>query len=357
MPESRDTPAAVLVTLTLACSAEEPTGTEHLVLHASETPVCAGTRVDADADVDRIASAFGLVPVARIGLYYGESEVAERCPEGASGCASRWDDQVWIAADGRVSLVHEIVHAVRRQHRLDGPRVFEEGLAQVLRGREDLWAGSALDVNAPRPGPVELMGLSTDEYYERDGLYIFAGSIVDWMIDAFGRDAVLAFTTDPAFEEDMPHDAVEAVIFDYLGVRSAELDARYHDDAPWDWDVGTRCPDGSTQPLGGGQQWSGTLSCDDPDTLGPEADSNGELYTASRSWCFSVTETSMVRARFDAAGGLLIVVPGDHDAGRGISVDPGSSMDVELEAGSWQLRVYSESLEPLTWSVDVERVE
>lgn len=356
MPPSSRTLVAVAVALTVACSPDEPVESAYVRLEPTDTPVCAGTLADADGDVERIATAFGLEPLARIGLYYGVSAVAERCPAGAVGCASRWDDQVWIAADGRVSLVHELVHAVRRQHRLDGPRVFEEGLAQVLRGRDDLWAGSALEVNAPRPGPAELVSLEADEYYERDQLYIFAGSIVEWMLGEFEPADVFAFSVDPAFREDMPATAVTEVLPDYLGVDLAELDSRYHDEAPWDWDVGTRCPNRSTQPLDGGQQWSGVLRCDDPDTLGPETTRDGEKYMRSRSWCFSVPTGSTVRARFDAAEGVLRLVPGDPDAGRGISVDPGSSMDVELEAGAWQLRVSSASLEPLTWSVEVEPV-
>lgn len=346
----------VVVALTVACSPDEPVGTEHLLLHATDTPVCAGTLADADADVERIADAFGLEPVARIGLYYGASAVAERCIEGASGCASQWDDEVWIAADDRLSLAHELVHAVRRQHRLDGPRVFEEGLAQVLRGRDDLWAGSALEVNLPRPGPAELVMLAADEYYALDSLYIFAGSIVEWMLSAFDQDAVFALTVDPAFQESMSSAEVVTVLPEYLGVDLMELDARYQDEAAWDWDVGTRCPGATTEPLGDGRQWVGMLDCDDLDTLGAQTDRDGAHYMLSRSWCFSIPQATTVRLRFDAAGGLLRMSPGDPDAGRGISVEADASMDVEVEAGSWQLRVYSDSLELLGWSVEVDPI-
>lgn len=351
-------PAALTLALASGC-AEPPPGieTEHLSLFVPQDErLCEGLIQDYDREVVRLSGLMGLPSSARIEVRYGEDAVMASCPLGV-GCAGGWGDETWIAAADAATVGHELVHALRRQHALMGPASIEEGLAQVLRGRPGLRRGSAF-VGDKFGGPLELWPLTPDELREVDEIYVSSGSVVDWMLGAFGTEAVLALVRGPAFDRDGDLDGVLAAVQTELGLSLEELDARWWDEAPLEYVAGTLCDVEGVLERGGSVVLEGRVDCEgDPDTLGAYRRDDGELGANSRLRCIAVASDGPASITYDATAGALEVVAGSDCPDPfqpTMSVSAGSTATFDLAACTWGFQVRAPALDPLDWSIEVQ---
>jgi hypothetical protein len=294
----------------------------------------------------------GLSTVGPVEVRYGADAVVQSCPAGKDGCTDGMGEDTWLAAGNSLVFGHELVHALRRQHHLDGPRAIEEGLAQVLRGRPGVLSGSAL-LGESDAGPASLWPLPIPEFYAEDPIYVVSGVVMHWLSTEFGDAAVMAFVRNPAFEDGRPFTDVTAALEAELGETLETLDARWQADGAWNSLVGSHCE--SFVDFEGQAQWGGNLDCEgDDDTLEARPDEAGNPRSMSRLTCLRVPVAQRVRIEVEADGGWAeVAAPECVGGGPVMVVEAREPVEMELGACDWMVRFVAEGDGVGEWELTV----
>lgn len=280
--------------------------TTHLrITNTTGNPICAGTSVFLERELERIAAALEL-PLwpedEKLDVRFGEEAVAEVCAalldgdtERLNGCAMHWNGELSVAAvEVSHTSSHELVHAVRRHSLPRGPAMFEEGLAQVLSGSD----GFPVYVRYPHGerfvGPLEMLQISREDFSD---YYAPAESFVSWLWETHGRSTLMALVNDPAFDG---ADAALPLFEQHYGLPLADAEQAWRTDERPDPVWGTRCIPERTYSLADGPvELSGELDCNDPLVLGASS------WMSLWPMCLEVPENTRVRIAFEADHGEL----------------------------------------------------
>jgi hypothetical protein len=350
--------AVCAAVLGLAC-APDPDGadddgvvqTEHLrITTTTGNPICAGTPVLLERELQRIAMALEL-PLwseeERLDVRLGEEAVAEVCAQlfdgtdGVAGCATNVDDALVVAAiEVSYTTPHELVHAIRGRNRTYSTISFEEGLAEILSASE----GFPLQVSYPRGdpaiGPLELLEIPREDFH--GGYYVWSQSFVSWLWETYGGSTLLAFVNDPAFDG---ADAALALFEQHFGLPLAEAEQTWRIDDRPDPVWGAPCiPDRTYSLADGPVELSGSFDCDDPTVYG--ASYNMSLWPM----CLDVPETTRVRMSFEADHGRLQVLwrepcepgPSSPEAGQDKTLQAGETREADMIGCRFRMLVKSD---------------
>lgn len=340
------TRVVVLSCLALACGPDldlvERPGEYVDYLHSRSLRVCGGTHAYVDGFVPFVAAELGLEVPGRQAYYWLDAEDYEKslCDQNRVGCAGEGHG---VALDP--SYLHELVHGVALSSGLPYQPFFGEGLAVAF----DPWNGANL---GPRyvvsltpdrlPDPRPLMTRANEEIH-----YYTAGSFVLFLLARHGAERFVAMTRELGEARDM---AVIRRVF--RAVYDAELD----DEAEL-FSSGAACTDQTfavglydcTMPeVGWGDgRWSfqGVMDCDREDVVGGLGP--GETRWASlRSVTLEVPSAGTYRfeargrGEFAAQMGPCFGCPWDL---RDVGISVGDARSVELEAGTYFMRIRAES--------------
>jgi len=331
--------------------------TEYLSISVDpDTPLCRGSLLDYDQDFERISTLTGLPPNGRLEVAYGQPFVDAMCPDGSGGCVSNFGAETWVAADDTESLVHELVHASRRQHFLLGPRSIEEGLANVLRAREGLPSRFTFQ-STLYGGPAQLWPLQPDAFYAVDSSYVSSGSIIRWMVQAYGQETVMDFVNDDALLRDAEFDEVLSALDRHLGVSLEALDTRWTDEVDLVYNLGDPCTAATTFDLDEVMAFSDRHDCDNAEDTIDARDIGDGWQSQSRVRCIRVTEPRVLRMSLDALGGTAIMAPASHDCEpptwhKEVAA-PGEPVEFEAAPCTWRLW-FAAPVETVTdWQVEL----
>jgi len=284
--------------------------TAHLRITSSEdTPICAGTPLLLESELQRIADALGL-PLwpedDKLDTRFGIDSVAEICAplfgedaDRAQGCVTSANGELVLAAfEVAQTAPHELVHAVRTKNQVWSAIIFEEGLAQILSGSDGFPLYVRYPHGEPYPGPIELLEVPRAEFDL--GLYVSAESFVSWLWEIHGQSTLMSFMNDPAFSD---ADAALPLFETHFGLPLTDAEQAWRDDPRPDPIWGNPCIPERTYSLADGPiELSGDFDCREPTVYGAS-------YTmALWPMCLDVPETTRVRLSFDADHGRFQVL-------------------------------------------------
>lgn len=315
--------------------------TEYLrLVNYTGGPVCAGTLVMLDAEVERLEGLMGLPVEAPFIVEYGISAAIEACefdPESQEGgCVDGHGCDTRVSTSYLVQ-VHELVHAIRHLHGIHGPAVLEEGLAVILgNGRPS--RGQRIGVSSLEPrSMLELLELSPEEIgVER---YAYGAHFLSFLMDEYGQTPVLEVLSDPGYP-----DGLGEIVEQHLGESLERLDERWREET-WDTPYTTPPPCLERVPLGAGFETEATLDCNDADTLGHFG---SYIVSAPKGLCFTTDEPTPVTVTISGTSGSVSLL--------GYDCHPDDLDDPQLETGFTLTATVSEDLEltlaRCTWLFD-----
>jgi len=372
-PRHASAAVAVALTAALGCAPDpelEPgvVETAHLrISNSTGHPICAGTSRLLEDELDRIAATLGrpLWPEdEKLDARFGQEAVAEVCEglfgdeaDEAYGCAVDFEGEPVIAAvEVAYTASHELVHALRRHHGTWSATPFEEGLAEVLSGSDGFPVYVSYPRGGPATGPLRLLEIPREDFHV--GYYVASQSFVSWLWEAEGRDALLAYLDDPAF--DGPEAAIP-LFEQHYGYSLAEAEAAYRVDERPDPIWGAPCIPELTYSLAEGPvELSGDLDCAAPDVFGAS-------YLMSR-WpmCLEVPQTTRVRISFEADHGRLQVLgrepcnagPAGAEAYRSKSLDAGEVLEEDIAGCRYRMLLSSQEpgFPPTRYTIRIEEI-
>lgn len=342
--------ASVVVLTSSGCAPEEDDAddglveTDHLrITTTTENPICAGTPLLLEGEVERIAAALDL-PLwpedEKLEVRFGLDAVAEVCPEyepdDISGCADI-DEHVIAAQEVAFNAPHELVHAVRLRNLSLGHPLFEEGLAQVLSGSD----GFPLYVRYPHgeshAGVEEMLALPRDFSH-----YVWGASFVSWLWETHGQSSLMAFMNDPRFSDEQ---ALPLTFEEHFGQTLAVADQAWATDERPDPIWGAPCIPERTYSLADGPvEITGDLDCREPNVYG------ASYSMAAWSMCLEVPETTRIRVSFAADHGRFQIFrrepceadPATAEAYRDKSLNAGDVLEEDIVGCRFQLFLFSQ---------------
>jgi hypothetical protein len=339
--------------------------TAHLrITTTTENPICAGTPLLLESELERIAAALDLPLWAeddKLDVLFGEDAVEDVCSaidlEDINGCV-HYDDTEVIAAAVEISYTapHELVHAVRRRKLPPGPPMFEEGLAGLLSGSEGFPVYLRYPHGEPTLGPLELLEIPRTEFADH---YVASQSFVSWLWETQGRSTLMAFMNDPAFTD---ADAVLPLFEQHFGLPLAEAEQAWRNDPRPDPIWGTPCIPERTYSLADGPiDLSGDFDCREPTVYG------ASHFMSLWPMCLDVPENTRARLSFDADHGRFQVLsrepcdagPAGAEAYRDKYLEAGDVLEEDIAGCRYRMLLFSQEpgFPPTPYTIRIEELE
>ncbi len=321
--------------------------TAHLRITTSEdNPICAGTPVLLESELQRIADALELPLWAeddKLEIRYGLDAVDEVCKdvelEGIGGCVDTRDSEVVVAAtEIAYTTSHELVHAVRRRSLRLGHPVFEEGLAEVLSGSD----GFPVYIRYPHGEPhARLMDLLASPQVETVH-YGVGKSFMSWLWETYDRPTLMAFMNDPALPD---NETVHLLFEQHFGLPLVDAEQAWLVDERPDPTWGAPCIPERTYSLSGGPlELSGNFDCSEPTVYG------ASYSMALWPMCLDVPQNTRVRLSLEAEHGQLQVLgrepcdPGSTsaEARRSKYLEAGDVLEEDIAGCRYRMLLFSQ---------------
>lgn len=333
---ARVVPVALLVAA-LGCApdpaAKGTVETAHLrITNSTGNPICAGTPIFLESELERISTALErpLWPEDdKLDAHFGQDAVAEVCAglfgdeaDEAYGCAVDFEGEPAIAAvEVSYTASHELAHAIRRHNGTWSTTAFEEGLAELLSASDGFPIHVSYPHGDPVVGPLELLEIPREDFHV--GYYISAQNFLAWLWETEGRDTLLAYLDDPAF--DGANTAIP-LFEQHYGLSLAEAEHAYRTDDRPDPAWGAPCIPEHTYSLADGPVvLSGTFDCTEPTVYG------AAHFMSLWPMCLDVPATTRVRISFEADHGRFGIL-GREECDEG-PASAEATRDKYLEAG------------------------
>lgn len=308
--------------------------TENLRFYGDLDGACEGLGVVYERELARLESVLGRELVEPVDVFVGEAAIVERCAgtieidgEVPSGCAPSGTELATLLP----ALSHELVHAIRIQHGVEGVPLVEEGLAVMLGTSRPITPHSViLQPSDPGFAPVPLLdrGWSEDTELERD----VGAHFLHWVDGTYGHGPWLDFLWADGVRSG---DAVEAAFAETLGVTMLEAQARWSDEAEREAIFADLCWGTDAAPLPSeGLLVEGSACCTDPMV---EQDEPPRLRLGRR--CFSVTAPTELEVELVSGEGNLVLRPDGCD-GPVSSLGSGERTTLTANACTWHVAVW-----------------
>ncbi|MCB9718256.1 MAG: hypothetical protein H6712_30680 [Myxococcales bacterium] len=335
--------------------------TSHLRITTTEDePICKGTGPFLQRELERISATLELPlwsPDDKLEVRLGFGAVEELCsahdPDVINGCADL--DGKAIASKGVLySTPHELAHAVRIWNGPLVPRMFEEGLAEILSGSD----GYPWYVQFPRgmgwPTPAELLAVPPEEFDLTE--YIPSQSFLSWLWLTYGRDQLMALANDPRLADGDP-----ATLFEeHYGFSLADANQGWVDEDGPDPVWGAPCLPEQTFTLDGVFEIDGVLDCADPEVIG------ATISMSAPPMCLVVPQNTRTRITFEADHGYLSIVeregcdpgPTSAEATRDKFLDAGETIEQDIAGCRYRMVLASQEpgFPPTEWSIRIEEI-
>jgi hypothetical protein len=351
----------------LAPGAEGVVETAHLrITTTTEHPICAGTPLLLESELERIAAALELPLWSegyKLDVRFGEDAIAEVCtswdPEDIAGCVDRDDEGRVAAAAVEVAYTasHELVHAVRLENDVRSTTAFEEGLAELLSASDGFPIYVSYPHGDPAVGPLELLEIPRDEFHI--GYYIASQNFLAWLWETEGRSRLMAFVNDPAFDG---VDAALPLFEQHFGMPLAEAEQAWRDDERPDPIWGAPCIPELTYSLASGPvELSGDFDCHDPSVFG------ASYFMSLWPMCLDVPETTRVRISFEADHGRFQVLgrepcdpgPVGAEAYRDKYMEANEVLEEDIAGCRYRMLLFSQEpgFPPTPYTIRIEEID
>lgn len=328
---------AISIALAVASCRADPgpvLETEHLRFYGELEGVCEGLGVVYERELARLESELGRELIEPIDVFVGEAAIVDRCAariesdgEVPSGCAPSGTELATLLP----ALSHELVHAIRIQHGVEGVPLVEEGLAVMLGTSRPITPHSViLEPRDPGFAPVPLLdhGWPEETDLDRD----VGAHFLHWADGTYGRGLLLDFLWSDGVRRG---DAVEAAAVDAFGATMLEVQARWSDEAEREAVFSDLCWGVSVDPLPAeGLRVEGSACCTDPAV---EQDQPPLLRLGRR--CFAVDVSTELEVELVSGEGNLVLRPDGCD-GNVVSLEAGERRTFTAGACAWHVAVW-----------------
>ena len=296
-----------------------------VVILEGSPALCAGAPALIEREVRRLEAELG-GPFAEP-VHVVVEDVAQACADaalpvdigvGAAGCALSPDR---VATDlGYLS--HELVHAHRLQHGVEGTPFFEEGFATVLGDRRPVGVVEVERPTAATAGDVVRAATLSYSEYTADDLAL-GKHFVAWL-----ASDVRAGTGGVALAR-YDETTLDAEVVAAYGDTLDNLAQRWEEQSAEAYLFSDLCAEDIE--LGGeGVQREGMVACDDPQTVALK----GSVLQDSGT-CFRVSEPAEVQIELAADVGELLLRPLDCPGTNRVVVVAGELLAIDLPACQW----------------------
>jgi hypothetical protein len=323
--------------------------TAHLrISNSTGNPICGGTPRLLEGELERIAATLGrpLWPEDdKLDVRFGRQAVEEVCtrwdPDDIAGCVDIFEgERVAAAVEVAYTAPHELVHAFRRHHGTWSTTAFEEGLAELLSGSDGFPAYVSYPRGSPVTGPLRLLEIPREDFHV--GHYVAAQNFLAWLWEVEGREKLLGYIDDPAF------DGVAAAmpLFEqHYGYTLAEAEQAYRVDDRPDPVWGAPCIPERTYSLAEGPvELSGDFDCATPGVFG------AAHSMALWPMCLEVPQTTRVRITYEADHGRFQVLgrepcnagPAGAEAYRDKFLDAGEVVEQDIAGCRYRMILHSQ---------------
>jgi hypothetical protein len=324
----------VALPIALGCG-DEPSPafeTEHLRFHGDLDGACAGLGRTYERELGRLESTLGRELLEPVDVLVGEDAVARHCepfPDGRlpAGCSLSGTE---VAATF-YALSHELVHAIRKQHDVEGVMLVEEGLATMLgSSRPSLPLHVTVSPYDPDSAPIPRL-----EHDWSDGVLadrVIGAHFLRWVDESYGRRAWTDFLWSDGVRSG---EAVEGAFADAVGVTMLAAQDRWSNEAEREAIFSELCwgTDAAVLPAEG-LLVEGSACCSDPSV---DQDEPPLLRLGRR--CFTVPASTELQIELVAGDGELALRP-DGCNGDVVVLGPGEHTTFTAPACTWQVAVW-----------------
>jgi hypothetical protein len=326
-------PGAVLL-LALGCSDDDPPvlESEHLRFHGELDGACDALGTLYERELARIEASLDRDLLEPIDVHVGEAAVEQWCSTSVdpgeplpAGCAPSGT----LLATSLDALSHELVHAVRLQHDVDGVPLIEEGLATMLgTGRPSVSLAISVDANDPDAAPVPRLELDSREETAVDRS--IGAHFLHWIGETYGREPMLAFSWSNGVRGDDPV-AVQASFAEAIGETMLAAQDRWSDESEPRVVFSDLCYGIETSPLPDtGLLVEGPACCTDPSA---EQGEPPLLRLGSR--CFTLSASTELQLELISGDGELVLRPEGCDSTL-VVLGAGESETITASACRWK---------------------
>jgi hypothetical protein len=339
--------------------------TAHLrITNSTGNPICAGTPVFLERELERIATAMELPLWAedyKLDMRFGEEAVAEACPswdpDHIAGCVGHDDDgRLAAAAEVAYTASHELVHAIRLENGVWSTAMFEEGLAGILSGS----AGFPVYVSYPHGdsfvGPLEMLEVPREDFA---AYYGPAESFVSWLWEIRGRSTLMELLNDSSFDG---AEAALPLFEQHYGLPLADAEQAWRIDERTEPVWGVPCIPERTYSLADGPvELSGELDCKEPTVYG------AAYLMALWPMCLDVPMTTRVRVSLEADHGRLSILsrepcdagPAGAEAYRDKYLDAGVVLEEDIAGCRYRMLLSSQEpgVPPTPYTIRIEEID
>lgn len=303
----------VVLPLALGCGDDDRpvVETEHLRFHGDLHGACDALGTLYERELARIEASLDRELLEPIDVHVGELALEQWCSPSVypgeplpSGCAPSGT----LLATSLESLSHELVHAIRLQHDVDGIPVIEEGLATMLgTGRPGASLAISVDAHDPAAAPIPRLELDSREESAVDRS--IGAHFPHWISETYGREPMLAFLWSDGVRGDDPV-AAQASFAQAIGETMLAAQDRWSDESEPRVVFSDLCYGIEAAPLpDAGLLVEGPACCTDPSA---EQGEPPLLRLGSR--CFTLSDATELQVELISGDGQLVLRPEGCDS-------------------------------------------
>jgi hypothetical protein len=326
--------SVLLLLLALGCSEDQHPvlETEHLRFHGELDGTCEALGTLYERELARIEASLGRELLEPVDIYIGESEVERWCsrypPDDQlpAGCARSGT----FLATTLGSLSHELVHAVRKQHGVNGVPLIEEGLATMY-GSARPSTGVSITLDAGDSDVAPIPRLEHDRLEATSVDSSVGAHFLHWVDEAYGREPLLDFIWSDGVRDGDPA-AVQAAFAETIGETMPAAQDRWSGESEYRVVFADLCYGIDTAPLPpAGLLIEGPACCTDPSA---EQGEPNLLRLGSR--CFTLPASTELQVELISGDGQLVLRSDDCDGTR-VVLGPGESETITASACRWKV--------------------
>lgn len=306
---------------------------EHLRFQGELDGACDALGTLYERELSRIEASLGRDVLEPIDVHIGEAAIEQWCSTSVypdeslpSGCAPSGT----VLATSLDSLSHELVHAIRLQHGVDGVPLIEEGLATML-GTARPSASLAISIDPDDPDAAPIPRLEVDQLEETAVDRSIGAHFLHWIGEAYGRESLLAFLWSDGVLEGNPV-TIQASFAETIGDTMLAAQDRWSVESEDRVIFSDLCYGIDTAPLpAAGVVVEGSACCTDPSA---EQGEPPLLRLGSR--CFTSPAPIELQVELIAGDGELVLRPEGCDDTL-VVLGPGESETIIAPACRWKV--------------------
>ena len=327
--------------------------TEHLVV-TSHARLCPGTLSLLESEAVRIAAAQSLALPVGLEIHIGPDTNEDCNYEGTiGGCASGFGPTA--SASSRLFIApHELVHVIRSANRVDGPSLFEEGIATMLAGGALQSSASILGAARVEVGPSDLLRAPSHEFFDANHGTRTGAHFLGWLEQVHDRETVVTWLTSPAYEQASGPAEHEQVFEEHFGVSFGEAESTWRELSELLYEFGTPCDDRVVEVGTAAIEIEGEIDCGRGTAMGPHDD---EGFISAPPVCLAFDVQQTVTLEFIAESDAELELVEMPDCANVVQppgpppVGGGDTVTVGLGACTWMLRPRTTARDPRPFSV------